>query len=510
MTDSGDIENWARTVYAGFINDGFEQITIHTYTSENGSPLYYKARFKNPATGAKQIRYACVEEDGKISGRRPKFVEGGNPLYNLDLIKLRPDDRVWMVEGESCADALSHLGILATTAGSCTDLDKADLTPLKGRSVVVWEDNDEAGQGLALKIANRLWQGVSRVQQERLGLMDGGDAVDWLRDRPGAAINDVMGLPMVEVIPIAPPAIIGTGLIVISASDLLKLPLATKDKILPWLPAQSITMVHAKRGVGKTHVALGLACSVALGRKFLKWQVIRATKVLYIDGEMPAYALKERLASISSGGDLGLLGANLAFVTPDLQTRLMPDIGSVEGQAAVDQVVGDAELIIVDNLSCLVRAEKSENDAESWNIVQEWALKHRAAGRSILFIHHSGKSGAQRGTSKKEDILDAVINLRQAGDYKVGDGAEFEVVFEKSRHCHGEEVTSFDAKLVGGEWVVSDSEVKLTDKIRALDTEGYKRWEIVEMLGVNKSTVSKALKGKMNDIFSPSNMETEF
>ena len=58
-----------------------------------------------------------------------------------------------------------------------------------------------------------------------------------------------------------------------------------------------------------------------------------------------------------------------------------------------------------------------ENEAEGWLPVQDWALGHRRAGRSVLFIHHAGKGGLQRGTSRREDVLDTVIGLRRPTDY---------------------------------------------------------------------------------------------
>ena len=57
-------------------------------------------------------------------------------------------------------------------------------------------------------------------------------------------------------------------------------------------------MVHAWRGVGKTYFALGAAYAVASGGAFLKWRAERPRKVLYVDGEMPGAAIKERLAAI--------------------------------------------------------------------------------------------------------------------------------------------------------------------------------------------------------------------
>jgi|SRR6516162_856742 hypothetical protein len=35
-----------------------------------------------------------------------------------------------------------------------------------------------------------------------------------------------------------------------------------------------------------------------------------------------------------------------------------------------------------------------------------WALQLRRAGKSVILIHHAGKSGRQRGTSRKEDALE--------------------------------------------------------------------------------------------------------
>jgi putative DNA primase/helicase len=67
-------------------------------------------------------------------------------------------------------------------------------------------------------------------------------------------------------------------------------------------------------------------------------------------------------------------------------------------------VVADAVFILVDNLSTLCPGVK-ENESDSWVPVQRWALAQRRAGKSVLFVHHAGKSGTQRETSRKEDVL---------------------------------------------------------------------------------------------------------
>jgi len=68
-----------------------------------------------------------------------------------------------------------------------------------------------------------------------------------------------------------------------------------------------------------------------------------------------------------------------------------------------------------------------------------WALAMGRAGKSVLFVHHSGKGGGQRGTSRKEDVLDTVIALRRPTDYAPEQGARFEIHFEKARGLFGDD-----------------------------------------------------------------------
>ena len=255
----------------------------------------------------------------------------------------------------------------------------------------------------------------------------------------------------------------------------------------------------------ETQVSLGIGYAIASGGKFLHWQAPRSRKVLYIDGEMPAAALQERLAGIVKANDVEPPPGFFRLVTPDKQPGAMPDLATQDGQAAVDAILEpDTALVIVDNLSCLVRRGGKENEAESWLTVAEWALKLRANGRSILFVHHSGKNGQQRGTSKREDLLDTVIALKRPADYDPAQGAVFEVQFEKARGLYGDDVTPFEARLttdaVGAQvWTRRVVEDTALDRIRDLHELGLNQSEIARELGVNRSTVCRALKKKVEE-----------
>src|SRR5215470_9289787 len=83
----------------------------------------------------------------------------------------------------------------------------------------------------------------------------------------------------------------GAPLVVVDLGAFLAEPIPPRESLLsPILLEQSLAMIHAWRGVGKTHVALGIAYAVASGGSFLGWKAERPRKVLYLDGEMPATA----------------------------------------------------------------------------------------------------------------------------------------------------------------------------------------------------------------------------
>lgn len=281
-------------------------------------------------------------------------------------------------------------------------------------------------------------------------------------------------------------------------AEFLTLEFPPRGNILaPWLPTQGLCMVHAPRGNGKTFFALNTAVAVSSGAVFLRWHSPKARGVLYIDGEMPAVTIQERLSRIIASAD-NEPSAPLKIITPDLQTSGMPNIATIEGQEGVEPHLEGISLVIVDSVSTLCRAGR-ENEGESWLPVQEWALKLRSRGLSVLFIHHAGKDGNQRGTSRREDVLDTVINLRRAGDYRPEEGARFEVHFEKARGIHGDAVKPFEAQLITGPdgkqvWGMKDLEESLTEKVADYLGDGIPQSEIAELLKVTPGAVSKCKK----------------
>ena len=326
-------------------------------------------------------------------------------------------------------------------------------------------------------------------------------AIEFRREREAAEATQRSG-------PISPPSAASStrspvfipayqnGLRILDGEQLLSAEFPARSVMLaPWLPDKGLAMIFAPRGVGKTWAALGIAHAVAGGGAFLRWRASRPRRVLYIDGEMPAVMLQERYAVIVAASMTDAPAENFRLVAADFQPDGLPDLADVDAQRFFESAIADAELIVVDNLSTIARGLR-ENEADSFGPVQSWMLAQRAAGRSVLVVHHAGKGGGQRGTSRKEDTLDTVVSLTRPPGYEASEGARFEVRFTKSRGFWGVDAEPFEARFADGVWSTSEIVAEDSDAaLAALQAEGLSIRDIAERSGLPKSTVARRLKG---------------
>lgn len=281
-------------------------------------------------------------------------------------------------------------------------------------------------------------------------------------------------------------------LVVSDVRDFVTKEMPPRDMLLtPWLESASLAMVYAARGVGKTHFAMNISHALATGGSFLRWTATAPVPVLYIDGEMPAPHMQSRWKAIHEATGREPEPGMLRIVSRDEQPFAeMPNLASRDGQDLIAAHAGDARVIILDNLSSLIYGTK-ENEAEGWEPVGQWAIRQRAKGRTLIFVHHAGKGGGQRGTSKREDLLDVVLNLQRPTDYRPEQGARFTVRFEKARSLFGADAAPFEAQLTEGAWKLSDAEDD--GELLTLRDKGLSLSQIGEALGCDKSTVKRRL-----------------
>jgi len=292
----------------------------------------------------------------------------------------------------------------------------------------------------------------------------------------------------------------------VTAAELLGMTLPQRAYAMaPVLPVPGLAMLYAPRGMGKTYAAMSLAYAVASGGSAFRWCAPIPRRVLYLDGEMPAAVMQERLCQIAAGTERqppydDFLRFACADLDPD---RGIPNLGEAAGRTLVEEVLGDGEVLILDNLSTLATGMR-ENEADDWGEFQSWLLGLRRRGKLVVMIHHAGKGGQQRGTSRREDALDTVIALRRPENYEPEQGARFEVHLEKARGVAGPDAVPFEAALVtrgdgGLEWCTRG----LTDAARdlareMLQTGDHSVREIAKETGLSKSSVQR-LKDRIGE-----------
>jgi hypothetical protein len=156
---------------------------------------------------------------------------------------------------------------------------------------------------------------------------------------------------------------------------------------------------------------------------------------------------------------LGLAGdnPNLLFLqhellfsrSPDLRKSCMNLTHTEFRQALTDFCVREGvKVLFLDNLSSLALGMR-ENEADDWETVLPWLLDLRRRKIAVVIIHHAGRSGKMRGTTKREDALAWIIALENrradAGDKR---GARFVSFFDKPSRNTQEETPPFEWHLV--------------------------------------------------------------
>jgi 5S rRNA maturation endonuclease (ribonuclease M5)/KaiC/GvpD/RAD55 family RecA-like ATPase len=476
---------------------GSRIVATYDYVDERGEALFQVVRFE-----PKDFRQR--RSDGKddwiwnLDGVR-------RVLYRLpELIETIANDHVvFVVEGEKDVESLRKLNITGTTCPGGANKWRPEFNQcFAGADVVIIPDADEPGRKHAESVATHLSGVAKRI---RLIQLKEKDVSGWLaaggtRDQLIKLINQApeYAEPGQSQVSRFKP---------LTLAEFFSLAIKPRGMVLdPIIPEKGLAMVYAVRGTGKTYLVLGIAYAVATGSQFLKWKAPHARRVLLVDGEMPAAALQERLAKVVQGATAEPADDMLTIISGDLMEEGgVGNLADPKVQAELEPHLEGVELLILDNLSSLTAVIR-DNDADSWNPIQAWLLRLRRRGISVLIVHHAGKGGEQRGTSRREDVLDTSISLRRPSDYVPTEGARFEVHLEKARGVHGEPAKPFEAKLEErgstAVWTMRDIDDANLARVRALLEDDLSVRDIADETGIPKSTVQrlkKKIEGEAGD-----------
>ncbi|MCH8241197.1 MAG: AAA family ATPase [Planctomycetes bacterium] len=433
------------------------------------------------------------------------------PLYRLSDISANVLAPVLVLEGEKTADAAQQLfpnHVATTPMHGAKSPKKTDWSPIKGRTVYIWRDNDSAGQEFAVAVAALCTEaGAACVYGVEVPATfpDKWDVADSLPEGWDAAkLRGLLdGAAQISVATIFEPVTPEENpLQAITVNELMALELPERKMVTPWMREGGTVMVFGPRGVGKTYFILGLAISIANGSGFLRWEGSDPKGVLLIDGEMALTELRSRVSNLLPGrpaAPLRIISHELVYekVERDL------NFGVTDWQDYLSRLLDDhpdIRVVIFDNLSCLLPTV-AEDQRDDWaQKVLPFLIALRRRGVATILIHHAGKGGQQRGTSAREDALTAVINLEKVPDADPTLGAQFVVNFTKCRDTYGDAVAPFEAQLSTDSeglptWSWKSVELSNEQRLLALVRDGVETVsEASEELGLSKGTVSKIKK----------------
>lgn len=421
----------------------------------------------------------CVGRDGKLRRMYGKSGYGAVPLAPTD-------ERSPVVIGEGIETTLAAMelsGLPGVAALSAENLKV--ISPPPCASVIIAADNDNPGKEAASALAYKL---SSQGYTVRIALPPE-EGTDWNDALNGSADKEELRKSLLEA---KPYEVKGDGGLALTMEQVMKLDVPPRHYLLkPWLRERSSGMIHAPRGAGKTWFAIAVAYAVASGRSLLDWEVVHRTRVLYVDAELDLLTIQERLKL------LGEPTENLFFLSFDhlfQKGQLLPDLGRPEGREFFDRQFAKLKpgLVVLDSLTYL--AKIPENEAECWDPIASWIMKHRRLGTTILFVHHQGRSGKARGTTKREDGIEVSISLKPMDNLADADGSAMELTFDKHREFFGSDAAPRIVKWSTntGELIWETGEAPDSNKKRIIEMlkEGKRPTDIANELGVSKSYVS--------------------
>lgn len=261
---------------------------VYRYTDATGSLIAEIERYDWEKDGERKKTFRPWDV-----ARRSYTHPETRPLYNLPNIVSAPE--IVVVEGEKAADALIGQEVDATTAmgGSNAPFEKTDWTPLKGRKVVIWPDNDEAGRDYAQRLKDHL-ETVGALAVSVLSIPptrpEKWDAADAVEEDLGALIKAMRSDATEELAA-------SFDIDFWDEVDFASIPRV--EYVYNYFYAKGYTSVTAAPPkVGKSLLGLIEAVDIATGRGLLTGQTQAPQKVYYYNAEDDQHTLENRVGAI--------------------------------------------------------------------------------------------------------------------------------------------------------------------------------------------------------------------
>jgi hypothetical protein len=341
-------------------------------------------------------------------------------LYRLPQL-IASTDTIHIAEGEKSCDRLHSLGLTSTTSGGSTSWRDEFDSYFVGRDVVLWKDNDSAGEKYAQSVIKSLLGVVKSLKAINLAdhvknAPEGFDVADFV-DNGGTLeqLTEIMNkATFLDFLEVTDAPATKSRMTMTKVGDLIHSQPQNNWLVKNFLMRDSLNVIFAQPAAGKSVLMLDLAASVALGRSW-NGNKVESGSVHYVAGEGNNGIIKRLKAWATHTGE-SLDHAEL-YVS-NCASHLDSAEGLLEVCNAIDSTGKPSDLIIIDTLARSFSGD--ENSTKDMNrFVQSLdALRLRYSNSTIVVIHHSGHGSHDRvrGSTVLPSAGDAVFGLTVGDD----------------------------------------------------------------------------------------------
>ena len=317
---------------------------------------------------------------------------GSARLFPLDVLGVDgADEPVLLCEGEWDALLAVQEGFTALTGTAGAGSPPTDLTPLRGRSVYVVYDCDDAGRRGARQVAGRLLSVAKEVFLVDLGLADGEDVTDWFvtYDRTDDDLRDVLSNAA---------AFEAGDEEEDDGDDLLVTLSSVPETRLDWvwpgrIPAGKLTMLEGDPGLGKSMLWGKIVAHLTTGDPLpgdLRDRVPTDVLVVCAEddlGDTIIPRLRAAAADVTHVHALALLRDDKGHLIPLSIPEDLPRLRRAIKQAK-------ATLVVFDPITAyLSETINSGNDASVRRALTPLAEIAQTSGAAVLMVRHLNKQG---------------------------------------------------------------------------------------------------------------------
>ena len=412
--------------------DLFKQAVVHLQYSDS----FMVMRFPDGHPIKQKYAPFIKNKDDSWSMKRP---EGLMPIYFKNTEKHK-DKPIVICEGEKALLGAEKIyeGDCATWHGGVNSWEKADWSPIYGRDIIIWPDNDEAGKKCARAIKKHLRNNKCKVKvvtppesfNDKDDLWDAAERSDFNEDNTFESFIDS-----------APR--LGARF---TRADALLEQVDNPDWLInDVVEKESLMCIFGAPKSGKSFIAIDMAASIAGAKSFYGNEAF-GQPVMYVCGEGQR-GVKRRLAAIDQDKYKKLAGIPLYLSDKAFRINDTDDFDALEEE--IEEIIleaGDLGMIVIDTFQR--NFSGNENSAEDvGNFINKLDMLISKYKCCVCLVHHTGHGNASRGrgSSVMGASLDYEFKVERKDEYVTGFTDEQMLVsFEQTLNKDGQGMAKKD------------------------------------------------------------------